>query len=81
LPEDSAGTYFYHSHVGFQAASCSGPLIIEDRKQPYKTDGERIVFVQELYNRSDSSIEEGLQATTFKFSGEPNAFLINGKAI
>jgi FtsP/CotA-like multicopper oxidase with cupredoxin domain len=26
---DDAGTYFYHSHVGFQAISASGPLIVK----------------------------------------------------
>ena len=35
LPETSeAGSYFYHSHVGFQADTCTGPLIIEDPGAP-----------------------------------------------
>ena len=25
-----AGTYFYHSHIGFQAVTAAGPLIVED---------------------------------------------------
>lgn len=61
--------------------SCSGPLIIEDKEPPYRTDGERIVYLQELFNRTDTSIEQGLQAKPFKWSGETNGFLINGRTI
>jgi FtsP/CotA-like multicopper oxidase with cupredoxin domain len=28
VPLGMAGTYFYHSHVGFQATSATGPLIV-----------------------------------------------------
>jgi L-ascorbate oxidase len=28
VPKGMAGTYFYHSHVGFQAISVTGPLIV-----------------------------------------------------
>lgn len=81
MPNGSAGTYFYHSHVGFQAVSCSGPLIVEDKISPYEVDGERIVHIQELFNKTDTTIEKGLQATPFVWSGETNGFLINGKTI
>ena len=81
LPRGSAGTYFYHSHVGFQAVSCSGPLLVEDTDPPYKVDGERVVYLQELFNKSDATIEKGLQAIPFVFSGETNGFIVNGKTI
>lgn len=81
LPHGSAGTYFYHSHVGFQAVSCSGPLIVEDKVPPYEVDGERIIHIQELFNKTDTIIEQGLQATPFVFSGETNGFIINGETI
>lgn len=81
LPQKSAGSYFYHSHIGFQAVSASGPLIVEDKEAPYQVDGDRVVFIQELFNKSDSSIETGLQATPFVFSGETNGFLLNGRTI
>lgn len=81
MPNGSAGTYFYHSHVGFQAVSCSGPLIVEDKTSPYEVDGERIVHIQELFNKTDTTIEQGLQATPFVWSGETNGFFINGKTI
>ena len=81
MPNGSAGTYFYHSHVGFQAVSCSGPLIVEDKVPPYDVDGERVVHIQELFNKTDTTIEQGLQATPFVWSGETNGFIINGKTI
>ena len=61
--------------------SCSGPLIIEEKKQPYRTDGDRIIHVQELFNKTDSQTEQDLQAVPFQWSGETNGFLINGQTI
>ena len=81
MPNGSAGTYFYHSHVGFQAVSCSGPLIVEDKVPPFRVDGDRVVHIQELFNNTDTTIEQGLQATPFAWSGETNGFILNGKTI
>ena len=86
VPEGSAGTYFYHSHVGFQAVSATGPLIVDDKDPPYKVDGERTIYHQELYNKTDSTIEDGLVATPFVINPKTNpfvinAFLTNGKTI
>jgi len=58
-----AGTYFYHSHVGFQAVSAAGPLIVEEtlnQAPPFPYDDERIVFLSELFNKTDSMIESEL---------------------
>lgn len=80
--EDDAGTYFYHSHVGFQAISAAGPLIIEDAgPPPFDYDEERIIFLQDYFNKSDSTIEQGLVATPFVWSGETNAVLVNGVGV
>lgn len=63
---DEAGTYFYHSHVGFQAASAFGPLVIEDAQAcPYEYDEERIIQLSEYFNKSDEAIVEGLIASPF----------------
>ena len=67
--------------MGFQAVSCSGPLIIEDKNPPYRTRGDRIIHLQELFNQTDISIEQGLQTVPFQWSGETNGFLINGHTI
>ncbi|KAL9114957.1 MAG: hypothetical protein Q9227_001200 [Pyrenula ochraceoflavens] len=59
-----AGTYFYHSHVGFQAVSAAGPLIIEEQSSqpiPYSYDDEKTLFLTEL-------------------TGEAGTILVNGKS-
>ena len=75
----TAGTYFYHSHVGFQAVSASGPLIIEDKVKPYIYDEERIIFLQDVFKKNDSTIESGLVHSPLIWSGETDMILINGK--
>ena len=74
-----AGTYFYHSHVGMQALSAAGALIVKDSKPPpYKYDEERIVVFSDYFNKTDTTIEKGLVANPFKWSGEVNNVLVNG---
>lgn len=76
------GTYFYHSHVGFQAVSAQGALIIEDiEAPPYQYDEERIVLISDYFNKTDETIEKGLVADPFVWSGETNAVLINGVGV
>ncbi|KAH5431090.1 hypothetical protein HBI23_230910 [Parastagonospora nodorum] len=80
-PED-AGTYFYHSHVGFQAISAAGALIVEDvGPPPFHYDEERIVLIQDYFNKSDETIEKGLRSVPFVWSGETNAVLLNGVGV
>lgn len=80
--KDDAGTYFYHSHVGFQAVSCNGPLIVEDAgSPPYEYDEEQIIQLTDYFNRTDDAIETGLTADPFVWSGETNAVLINGVGV
>ena len=64
-----AGTYFYHSHVLFQAVSVAGPLIVEEASgsPPYEYDEEKMFFVSEFFNKTDEPIVEGLTAPTFKW--------------
>ncbi|KAH8602471.1 Cupredoxin [Bisporella sp. PMI_857] len=75
----TAGTYLYHSHVGFQAVSATGPLIIEDRIKPYQYDEERIVYLQDVFTRNDSTVESGLISSPLQWSGETSMILVNGK--
>ncbi|TQN67917.1 Multicopper oxidase aurL2 [Colletotrichum shisoi] len=80
--QSESGTYFYHSHVGFQAMTASGPLIIEDvAEPPYAYDEERIVFLTDYFNKTDSRIEKDLVATPFTWTGETSAVLINGVGV
>ncbi|KAF2788279.1 multicopper oxidase [Melanomma pulvis-pyrius CBS 109.77] len=76
-----AGTYFYHSHVGFQAITASGPLIVAPcEKEPYDYDEDIIINLQDYYNKTDKTIETGLLANPFQWSGETNAILVNGQS-
>lgn len=82
VPSSMAGTYFYHSHVGFQAVSCSGPLIVEDsphQTPPYEYDEDRVVFVQDAFAKNETAVEAGLVASPLSWSGEAAAILVNGK--
>ncbi|KAL9616304.1 MAG: hypothetical protein Q9160_008817 [Pyrenula sp. 1 TL-2023] len=75
-----AGTFFYHSHVDFQAISAQGPLIVDDcEKSPYDYDDEQIVLLGDYYNKTDDTIIKGLLANPFVWSGETNALVVNGQ--
>ncbi|KAF2731143.1 L-ascorbate oxidase [Polyplosphaeria fusca] len=76
-----AGTYFYHSHIGFQESTAAGPLIVTPcEKEPYEYDEDLILTVQDYYNKTDATVEEGLVANPFVWSGETNAILLNGQS-
>jgi L-ascorbate oxidase len=80
VPVGMAGTYFYHSHVGFQAVSCAGPLIVGDSHyKPYHYDEEKIIFIQDVFLKDDLTIEKGLVATPLSWSGEAAALMVNGQ--
>ena len=80
VPHGMAGTYFYHSHVGFQAVSASGPLIIvESHSPPYHYDDEKIVFIQDVFAKDFETVEKGLVASPLSWSGEAAMILVNGK--
>ncbi|TAQ83117.1 hypothetical protein B7494_g8559 [Chlorociboria aeruginascens] len=75
-----AGTYFYHSHIGFQAVTAAGPLIVEDAgTPPYVYDEDRIIALSDVFEKIDSDIEEGLVANPFRWSGETANVLVNGQ--
>ncbi|KAK8088503.1 hypothetical protein PG997_003464 [Apiospora hydei] len=78
-----AGTYFYHSHVGFQAVTAHGALIVDEAdgaKPPYDYDGDIPILVSDYYRKQDDVIEAGLVANPFVWMGEPNAVLVNGRS-
>lgn len=78
-----AGTYFYHSHVGFQQLTAHGALLVEERnaRQAQEDHGEDIVLVLgDYYAKDDATIEAGLLADPFQWSGEPQAVLMQGRS-
>ncbi|KAL4784881.1 Cupredoxin [Aspergillus varians] len=75
----TAGTYFYHSHVGFQAATAKGSLIVDSSDPPpYHYDEERTVLISDYFSKTDEDVETGLSSTHFQWSGETTAILVNG---
>ncbi|KAL9115517.1 MAG: hypothetical protein Q9227_000838 [Pyrenula ochraceoflavens] len=75
-----AGTYFYHSHVGFQAVSAQGPLIVEDAETPpYDYADERTILLGDFYRRTDVNVTTGLLANPFVWSGETNGIVVNSQ--
>ncbi|KAK5320666.1 hypothetical protein LTR93_006878 [Exophiala xenobiotica] len=74
-----AGSYFYHSHIEFQANTAQGVIIVADQDAvPYKYDGDSSFFIHDYNPKNDSTIISGLIANPFKWSGEPQAIQING---
>jgi FtsP/CotA-like multicopper oxidase with cupredoxin domain len=76
-----AGTAFYHSHVGFQAMTASGPLIVEDAAPlPYAYDNETILHIGDFYPEDDLTVESQLTSIPFVWTGDPQALQINGQS-
>ncbi|KAK4155633.1 Laccase-like multicopper oxidase 1 [Chaetomidium leptoderma] len=77
-----AGSYFYHSHVGLQALSCTGPLIVEDcESPPYLYDDERILLFQDYFQKTNQEMIQGLESTPFSWTGETRGIILNGRGV
>lgn len=77
-----AGTYFYHSHVEFQAISAHGTIIVKEQcnaEPPYKYDSDITLLLADFYQKNDSVVQAGLLADPFVWSGESNALVVNGQ--
>ncbi|RHZ68409.1 hypothetical protein CDV55_101480 [Aspergillus turcosus] len=79
VPVGMAGTYYYHSHVGIQAVSVNGPLIVKDKcRPPYEYDEERIIHFTDVFNGTNAAVTDGVLANPISFA-ETAGILINGK--
>ncbi|KAL3489911.1 multicopper oxidase-domain-containing protein [Aspergillus germanicus] len=75
----TAGTYFYHSYVGFQAITAKGPLVVESCDPPlYDYNKERTILISDYFSKTDAEIGAGLTSLNFTWSGETDAVLVNG---
>ncbi|KAK5081517.1 hypothetical protein LTR05_007648 [Lithohypha guttulata] len=81
-PDNSeAGTYFYHTHVGFQAITANGVLIVKDPvAPPYQYDDEIILHIGDFYPKDDYELETMLTSSPHRWTGDPAALLINGQS-
>ncbi|TGJ84625.1 hypothetical protein E0Z10_g4152 [Xylaria hypoxylon] len=76
-----AGTYFYHSHVGFQSMTAHGVLFVEDAEPPpYQWDEDVPVVLSDFYRKSDQVIESELLSNPFIWPGEPDSLVFNDRS-
>ncbi|KAK6938050.1 Multicopper oxidase, type 1 [Dillenia turbinata] len=80
---DKAGTYFYHGHLGMQrSAGLYGLLIVdvaEGEKEPFHYDGELDLLLSDWWHQGSLEQEVSLSSKPFRWIGEPQSLLINGR--
>ncbi|KAG0589586.1 hypothetical protein KC19_1G032000 [Ceratodon purpureus] len=80
---DRAGTYFYHGHFGMQrAGGLFGSLIVSlpaYKKEPFSYDAEHSIILNDWWHKSIYEQQLGLTSVPFKFVGEPQSLLIQGR--
>lgn len=80
---DKPGTYFYHGHYGMQrSAGLYGSLIVDvadGEKEPFRYDGEFNLLLSDWWHKSVHDQEVGLSSNPFRWIGEPQSLLINGR--
>ncbi|KAI9296499.1 hypothetical protein K502DRAFT_340896 [Neoconidiobolus thromboides FSU 785] len=87
---DQAGTWYYHAHTGLDSEQLFGPLIVRDQPHIYKDlisydnqfsyDEERIIALSEMRIKSSVAMVQGLKSAPFKWVGNPDYILTNGKS-
>ncbi|XP_028758119.1 L-ascorbate oxidase [Neltuma alba] len=80
---DKAGTYFYHGHYGMQrSAGLYGSLIVEledGKRERFHYDGEINLVLSDWWHQSSHHQELALSSKPFRWIGEPQSLLINGR--
>ncbi|KAI4385408.1 hypothetical protein MLD38_003437 [Melastoma candidum] len=80
---DKAGTFFYHGHYGMQrSAGLYGSLIVEledGKAEPFHYDEELSLLFSDWWHESMHEQEVGLSSIPFRWIGEPQSLLINGR--
>ncbi|KAK4844892.1 hypothetical protein QYF36_025762 [Acer negundo] len=80
---DKAGTYFYHGHFGMQrSAGLYGSLIVDvadGETEPFYYDAEFNMLLSDWWHQSVHHQEVGLSSKPFRWIGEPQTLLINGR--
>jgi L-ascorbate oxidase len=80
---DIAGTYFYHGHFGMQrSGGLYGSLIVDlpsTKKEPFAYDDEHNLVLNDWWHKSIYEQELGLNSIPFRFVGEPQSLLIQGR--
>lgn len=65
--------------MGFQASTAQGVIVVQDLEAiPYEYDQDVPLLIQDYFDKNDSTIQQGLVANPFRWSGEPYSIQING---
>ncbi|ERN19800.1 hypothetical protein AMTR_s00064p00148730 [Amborella trichopoda] len=80
---DKAGTYFYHGHHGMQrSAGLYGSLIVEvaeGKQEPFHYNAELSLLLSDWWHQSIYQQMVDLHSKPFRWIGEPQSLLIEGK--
>jgi len=62
-PMRQSGTYWYHSHVGFQEQQgCYGAFIIEPAREPLRTEHDAVILLGDWLHRSPEEVYAELRS-------------------
>lgn len=75
------GTYLYHGHVGGTAARVFGTFIIDGAvsAQAATATGEHTFLLSDWWHMSEQHMSAGVMSTPFRWPGDPQSILVNGK--
>ncbi|ERM94240.1 hypothetical protein AMTR_s00010p00213750 [Amborella trichopoda] len=80
---DRPGTYLYHAHYGMQReAGLYGSIRVslpKGAKEPFAYDGEHSLLLADWWHRSTYEQSTGLSSKPFRWVGEPQSLLIQGR--
>jgi len=83
---EDVGTHYWHGHTGMERVDgLQGAIVITDPHDEDEKllrtlyDEERILFLQDWYHREGSFQRTGLDSLPFRWIGNPQTLLINGK--
>jgi FtsP/CotA-like multicopper oxidase with cupredoxin domain len=73
-PIRQTGTYWYHSHFGFQEQlGCYGALIVEPNDEPLRVDRDAVVLLGDWLRRDPTAVFEALRGAGGTPSTTPDA--------
>ncbi|SPR00086.1 L-ascorbate oxidase [Plasmodiophora brassicae] len=82
LGERESGTFFYHAHSGLDQ-SVVGALIVHNDERDHAVmnyDDERVILLSDWWHASMESLIDGLMGTPFKWIGDAQSILTNGRS-
>lgn len=80
---DHPGTYQYHGHVGgMRVAGLGGAFIIKGNVSDAAAEadgGDSVFHLTDWYHAEETQLTHGLLETRFRWAGDPQSVLVNGK--